>query len=181
MYLYIGCTGYICILIVLYLGLKRLAIAENRLEIGIDWPVEPEPVELELEEDLELELELKLEDSVDSLDSSDSSESKLPKVRENENGLFGLTSLSFFFTVADESELELVEEIEKDEGSFGLTLLCPAVEDELAGEEGKMTLVLSPTTTFSSSSAEAAIVRRRRRRVGKSSICKSILALSVIF
>ena len=168
--MYIGYNGYICILIILDLGVKRLATAENRLEIGIDGPGELELVELEPEEDLELELE-------DSLDS-DSSESKLPKVKENENGFFGLTSLFFFFTVEDESELELVEEIEKDEGSFGLTLLCPAVEDELASGEGKMTLVLSPTPTFSSSSAEEAMVRRRRREVRASSICKSMLSVN---
>ena len=76
--MYIGYTGYICILIILDLGVKRLAMAENTLEIGIDGPGELELAELELEEDRELEL--RLEDSVDS----DFSESKLPKEKENE-------------------------------------------------------------------------------------------------
>ena len=55
-------------------------------------------------------------------------------------------------------ELELVEEIENDDGSLGLTLLCPAVEDVLAGEDGEKTRVLS---TFSSAT-EAVMVRSRR-------------------
>ena len=58
-------------------------------------------------------------------------------------------------------ELELVEEIENEEGSFGLTLLCPAVEEELSSEDGKMTRVLSTL-----SSAIDVVIVRRRRRIG---------------
>ena len=61
-------------------------------------------------------------------------------------------------------ELELVEEIENDDGSLGLTLLCPAVEEELSGEDGIMTRVLS-------SAVETPMVRRR-------TIGASILGLS---
>ena len=45
-------------------------------------------------------------------------------------------------------------EIENEEGLLGVTLLCPAVEEELSGEDGIMTRVLS-------SADETLMVRRR--------------------
>jgi len=73
-----------------------------------------------------------------------------------------------------ELELELVEEIENDEGSLGLTLLCPAVEDELAGEDGEKTRVLS---TFSS--AIETVMVRSRRTIGTSLIGATILDIAL--
>jgi len=71
-------------------------------------------------------------------------------------------------------ELELVEEIENDDGSLGLTLLCPAVEDELAGGDGEKTRVLSTL----SSAMEAVMVSRRT--IGRSLIGATILDIALL-
>ena len=55
-----------------------------------------------------------------------------------------------------ELKSELVEEIENEVGSLGVIWVCPAVEDELSGEDGTMTRV--PL----SSAVEAVMVRSRR-------------------
>ena len=74
-----------------------------------------------------------------------------------------------------ELELELVEEIENDDGSLGLTLLCPAVEDELAGEDGEKTRVLSTL----SSAIDVVMLRRSRRTIGGSLIGATILYIAL--
>ena len=69
-----------------------------------------------------------------------------------------------------EPESELEKEIENEEGLLGLTLLCPAVEDELSGEDESKIRV---------SSAAKTVVKVRT--IGKSLIGASILVLSPRF
>ena len=57
-----------------------------------------------------------------------------------------------------------VEEVENEEGSLGLTLLCPAVEEELTGEDPRKVRMgwLADGVAIPSSAVETAMVRRRK-------------------
>jgi len=59
-----------------------------------------------------------------------------------------------------------VEEVESEEGLLGLTLLCPAVEEELTGEDPRKVRIgwLADGVAIPSSAVETAMVRRRTNR-----------------